>query len=257
MSRRILGSDIPRTADRDHSAKEGKEIRSVVEESEKAVTMSLGDLLKDLYSKSVNDGDIMPSTEQPYPTIHFNDRQPVSVIEPDLSEGPWIAGGAALKWFQQQPVMDSDIDIFCRSRSQAQAVIDRIKGYNRYQIKHESDNAVTISYHDKDQWSSSWNLQVITKNFYPDIESVINQFDITVCQIGTTGTEWVLGRNTARDIRTRTLAFTERRGPDSVKRLVKYWIYGFRPEPATLDSLINDPDLRWDFASDGDPYSGI
>lgn len=230
----------------------------MVEASEEMTQLpSLGDLLKDLYSSAVMDGKDLPSTDSPYPTVAITDRQAVAVIEPDLIEGPWIAGGAALRWFQNQPVMDSDIDVFCRSRKQADQVIAKIKSYNRYEIKHESDNAVTICYHDKDIWSQSWNLQIVTKSFFSDAKSVIDQFDITVCQIATTGTEWILGDSTAKHIRSRTLAFTDQRGPDSVKRLVKYWVYGFRPEAGTLETLINDQSLRWDFSDDGDPYGWL
>ena len=216
----------------------------------------LGDILKGLYQDSADCGKHNPRDSEVYPTVVNDDREPVAVIEPDLQLGPWIAGGAALKWYQRQAVADSDIDVFCRSPEQAATTIARIKSYNRYQIKHESSNAVTISYHRMDDRATSWNIQVITKHCFADIRAVINSFDITVCQIATTGTEWVMAQHTARDIRTKTLRFTDTPGPDAVKRLAKYWVYGYQPLSGTIDRMINDPQVRWDFRGD-DPYIGF
>ena len=39
-----------------------------------------------------------------YPTVHKEDQLPVNIIMPDLNTGPWIAGGACLRWFQNNPV---------------------------------------------------------------------------------------------------------------------------------------------------------
>ena len=74
---------------------------------------------------------------RPYPTVHFKDLEPVSVIQPNVTNGPWIAGGACLRWYQNLPVADTDIDIFCSTPRQCQEVIDRIKSYGRYSVKHE------------------------------------------------------------------------------------------------------------------------
>jgi len=85
-----------------------------------------------------------------FPCVHKDDSEPVSIIWPDIQQGPWIAGGACLRWFQGQPVGESDIDIFCSSREQAESIVERIKSYGRYSTKYESDNAITLSYHNKD-----------------------------------------------------------------------------------------------------------
>jgi hypothetical protein len=187
-----------------------------------------------------------------YPTIHKDDIEAVSIIEPDLKQGPWIAGGAALRWYQGQPVGESDIDVFCANAHQAQAVIERIKSYGRYHVKHESENAVTINYNKKDSWTDSRTLQVITRRYFNSIEEVIDNFDITVCQIGTTGTEWILGKDTARDVRERNLRFIAPLMPDAVKRLTKYWVYGYRPVPETIEAIQNNPDSRWAFTLNED-----
>lgn len=186
---------------------------------------------------------------KPYPTVHYDDLEPVSVIQPNIETGPWLAGGACLRWYQNQPVGDTDIDIFCANPRQCQEVIDRIKSYGRFSVKHESENATTLEYHpmDRTQGIDRWILQVIKKDFYTDLESIINRFDISVCQVGTAGNELVIGEHTARDIRERNLRMTMPLHQDAVKRLTKYWTYGFRPVPGLLEAIKDNPIGKWKF----------
>ena len=188
-----------------------------------------------------------------FPTINQKDSEPLTIIWPDVKHGPWIAGGACLRWFQDQPVGDSDIDVFCANAKQAADVINRVKSYGRHSVKFESDNAVTLSFHSKD-YKSFWTIQIITRRYFASLEEVINSFDITVCQIGTGGNEWQMGAQTARDIRERNLRFTEPLQPDALKRLVKYWTYGYRPVEGTLEAVQNNPVAKWMFNAETEDY---
>lgn len=186
-----------------------------------------------------------------FATIHFADSEPASIIWPDDKDGPWIAGGACLRWYQGQPVGENDIDVFCRDSIQAQQVIDKIKSYGRYQVKFESENAVTISHHTKDH-KNSWTIQVITRRYFKSLQEVIDSFDITVCEIGTGGNSWLLNSQTARDIRERNLRFKLPLQPDAPKRLTKYWVYGYRPVEGTIEQICNNPNTRWAFSETED-----
>jgi len=214
--------------------------------------------LTNIFNEFIDEGDNFQSTAivEPavsiYPCVNPGDHEPVSVIEPDLKRGPWIAGGAALRWYQDRSVGENDIDVFCRDHGQAQSVIERIKSYNRFCVKHESDNAFTIDYHRKDSWEKRWCIQMITRRYFPDIESVIESFDLSVCQIATTGNEWVLGDQTARDIREHRLRFVGDLQPDALKRLVKYWCYGYRPVEGTIEAIQNNEQANWRFSEDGE-----
>lgn len=187
-----------------------------------------------------------------YPTVPVADREAVAVIEPDLQQGPWIAGGAALRWWQGECVGESDIDVFCRDEIQAQETIDRIKSYGRFVVKHESDNALTLGYRRVGQWNDQWVIQIIKRRYFKSLQAVIDNFDITVCQIGTTGTEWVMNSTTAQDIRQRNLRFTLPLHADAAKRLTKYWVYGYRPVPGTLEAIQQNPKGVWKFNETGD-----
>jgi hypothetical protein len=187
-----------------------------------------------------------------YPVVPEDDQEAVSIIQPDLKKGPWIAGGAPLRWYQGNTVSENDIDVFCFNTKQAEEVIQRIKHYKRFHIKHESENAVTIEYHKVDEWNKKWTIQIITRRYFSSLDEVLDNFDITVCQIGTCGNEWVMKPNTARDIRERNLRFTHPLHPDALKRLTKYWVYGYRPVPGTIESIQNNPDAVWKFSETGD-----
>jgi hypothetical protein len=192
---------------------------------------------------------IAPNPYKSMPTVHLNDVEPVAIVNPDFVKGPWIAGGAPLRWYQGVAVGSNDIDVFCKNAVQAQHVIAEIKQYGRYNVKHESENASTLEYWDVDQ-HKYWTVQVITKRYFASMQEVLDGFDLSVCQIGTCGTEWLLGQSTAKDIREKNLRFVNLLQPQSPKRLIKYWAYGYRPVPGTLESLTSDPEISWEFSND-------
>ena len=161
-----------------------------------------------------------------FPTVHRADSEPITLIWPDIERGPWIAGGAPLRWWQGLPVGESDIDVFCANQAQAEVIIERIKEFGRWQRKYDSENATTLSYWSKNDSSKVWTIQVIKRRYFTSLEDVISNFDMTVCEIGTCGNNWVLGKQTARDIRERNLRMKLPLTPDALKRVVKYWTYG-------------------------------
>lgn len=191
-----------------------------------------------------------------YRIAHSSDQEPVNIIKPNWQTGPWIAGGAVLRWYQNQPVGESDIDIFCSSAQQADAVIQAIKSYGRYTTKFESENAITLSYtsHDGNQ---NWVLQVIKRRFFNSPKDIIDNFDISVCKLATDGHTLELGENTAKDVREKNLRFQMPLQPDALKRLTKYWTYGYRPVEGTIESIQNNPVAKWHFNSDEDYHNAF
>jgi hypothetical protein len=187
-----------------------------------------------------------------YPTVHRNDWEPVSIIEPDLKQGPWIAGGAPLRWYQDMPVGENDIDIFCANARQVDDVIARIRRHNNVVTKYDSENAKTLEYSNTNNVVKRWTLQIIKRRYFNSLLDVINSFDITVCQIGTSGTEWEMSPFTAKDIRERNLRFKLPLQSDSVKRLIKYWTYGYRPVEGTMEAIKSNPLTNWQFNVDED-----
>jgi len=215
--------------------------------------------LEELFSSLTEEDTVHKNNGMPvdivnFPTIHRDDSEPLTIIWPDINQGPWIAGGACLRWYQGHPVGESDIDVFCANAEQAQRIIDEVKSYGRHSVKFQSDNATTLSYHSKDDYSKSWTIQIITRRYFSSLDEIINNFDITVCEVGTAGNEWKLGPFTARDIRERNLRFRLPLHPDALKRLTKYWAYGYRPVEGTIEAIQNNPNANWQFGAETEDY---
>lgn len=58
--------------------------------------------------------------------VPYRDRAIVDLIAPNLENGPWIAGGACIKWFNKQHVRYSDIDVFVRDMDQVKVLINKL-----------------------------------------------------------------------------------------------------------------------------------
>ena len=214
----------------------------------------MSSILEDLFSPWESKVTTKPAelVVHPFKVIHRDDHEPVTIINPDMEKGPWIAGGAVLRWYQNQPVGESDIDVFCANAKQAADVVNAVKSQGRYSVKYESENAVTLSHWAKENPSKSWTIQIITRRHFVNMKDVLDNFDITVCQVGTAGDEYVLGKTTAKDIREKNLQFNRPLQPDALKRLVKYWTYGYRPVDGLLEDIQNNPNAVWKFELDGD-----
>ena len=78
---------------------------------------------------------------------------------------------------------------------------------------------------------------------------MIDDFDLTVCQIATDGKQLWTGEHFARDVADRRLRF-HKLGPNSAKRLVKYWIYGYQPTDTEIARVNSAPNLNWKAAVD-------
>lgn len=206
--------------------------------------------LNDIFESVKAVSSTTPMVINKYPLVHFSDWEAVTVVNPS-EHGPWIAGGSCLRWYQNLPVGESDIDVFCRNAKQASDVMDAIRATSRYHRKYESENATTFDVWSEDR-SSRWTIQIITKRYYSDLKEVLDNFDLTVCQIGTDGNKWQLGNHTARDIREKNLRMCLPLQPDAAKRLTKYWVYGYRPVPGLLENIINNPIGNWKFNPEED-----
>jgi hypothetical protein len=217
-----------------------------------AVITTLEELfgIDEIQVKSVNYDKAVDVVD--FPCVHREDSEPITLIWPDMKNGPWIAGGAPLRWWQGQPVGESDIDVFCANAKQAADIVERIKEYGRWTRKFESDNAITLGYWSKKDITKIWTIQIIKRRYFNNLQEVIDSFDMTVCEIGTGGNEWLLNKHTAKDIRERNLRMKQPLQPDALKRLVKYWTYGYRPVEGVLEDVQNNPIGKWEFALDED-----
>jgi hypothetical protein len=184
-----------------------------------------------------------------FPLVHPGDIAPLGLIGP-TANGPWIAGGATLQWYQNRELEHHDIDVFCASAEQADQLAQRLTQHGT--VKYQSNNAITYEMthwvtNEPNSQLKKWSIQVIKRKYFDSVDDVIDSFDITVCQIGFDGKNWHLGRWTGQDIRQRNLRMILPLLPDAAKRLTKYWTYGYRPVPGLLRMIANNPESRWEF----------
>jgi len=188
--------------------------------------------------------------------IHEDDKATLNFIKPDWEKGPWIAGGAPLAWYNGEAVT-TDIDVYFKNEQDFNKLHktfkeEEVKSNNLFnffetaknkdvRIIHTSDNAITIRYKER------WTIQLIRHTYYNDPQAIIDNFDISVCQLVTDGDmNLVYGSNTLIDIKSKTLRIENYRA-GCVSRLVKYMAYGYDPIDGTLENIINIPNLDKDF----------
>jgi len=159
-----------------------------------------------------------------------------------------VAGGAALAWYQNQAVGHKDIDIWCRDQNSQMALSRHMADLN-FRKSYDSDNAETYDIFLKDK--RNYRIQIIKNKPYQTVKELIDSFDITVSQIATDGNTWWVGDDFIRDFTAKRLVLTKIH-KTSIKRMIKYWIYGFQPNDHTLQMIINNPDACWDYSNSTD-----
>ena len=115
--------------------------------------------------------------------VSAEDRELVGTyIKPDLQHGPWIAGGAVLRWYQNKPVGDHDVDVFVKNDEQFNQVKNNIINKLNGTILFDSDNATTYKvYINRD---TPYEIQLI-KHYCDSLKDCLDRFDFTVCKIST------------------------------------------------------------------------
>lgn len=206
------------------------------------------DVLTDVYT-------FVPCTDHPIKRL-------LALIKPNMELGPWIAGGAGLRWYQGLTTDSSDIDVWFRNRIQFEQVFNILTSYVKYfALVCKTENAVTLRFtiptedRSTDQpYPDYFDIQLISKHFFMTPEDIINYFDFTICQVVTDGEQVVLGPRTHYDIKHNILRFSGEINPKlAVRRFTKYLCRGYRPVDGMLAQIAALPDLTLDF-TDADTY---
>jgi len=189
----------------------------------------------------------VPSNKQ-FNIVPEKDASVVSAINPNLINGPWIAGGAVRKWINGEDINESDIDVFCKDENQFEEVLATLRKYEPSAVLDEivTDNATTLKISSRKQL-----VQIVKHTFYENPQEIIDNFDISVCQLVTDGDTIVYGEHTFEDLNKKQLRMVKYR-PGAIKRLTKYFIYGYTPIPRVVDKIVAQTNI--DNYSDTDNY---
>lgn len=208
--------------------------------------------------------DVEPYTlevmKSKYQAISELDRPIVEIINPGLEQGPWIAGGAAARWFTGEtlsidndlskgltldPNRVHDIDVFVRSEQDYTFVTKELTTKAAAKTIFDTSNAVTYSCHLDNR---EWKVQVI-KHFFPDVQALLARFDFTCCQIATDGTSFVTQGTAASDIKNRIIRLNGKVAPGLINRMTKYITYGYTPSSELLETISSNDSAISDILS--------
>jgi len=162
------------------------------------------------------------------------------VVQPDIVNGPWIAGGAPRFWMLGEAV-PSDYDVYCSSEFQFQELRKRLEQYN-FKAEYDTTNAVTFKLNHDQLSKEQYSIQIIKREFFQNAFHVLDSFDFAHCMLVTDGVE-VHGHPQWNSDNLQIINLKE----DSfIKRFLKYYAYGYDPMPGQLEDLAKK-DLNFEF----------
>lgn len=184
-------------------------------------------------------------TKQRNPCIsHEFGKWLADLLHLDMKTGPWLAGGILQKLYHEQEPGNSDWDIWFSSYEQFDKTKDILTTHNPNFYQTKNALTFTITYN-----NVKYKVQLIYVNFFNSPDEIINQFDITVCQMVTDGYTLTLGPDTAIDLKKKRLRTTYNNfKPTLLKRIIKYMVYGYTPSVELMNQIKQIQD--WDTDND-------
>lgn len=179
------------------------------------------------------------------------DRCLINFINPNLENGPWIAGGAVWRWYIDQSLNGyTDVDVFFRNKEQFEALSDKLS------IASDTRDRMPLFFTSKNAKTYGWKgyrIQLICRSYYDNVKELLDHFDIIACKIATDGERYFASSpDTITHIEQKILDMDEPLQPGSIKRFFKYWIYGFRPQAQLVRRLQLATDLERNFVNSND-----
>lgn len=150
----------------------------------------------------------------------------------NLKEGPWIGGGALTKCFSNQPIGDSDIDIFFPNSKKTIALYKNILTNNGYTLLKSSKMADSFT---KDETI----IQIITLPF-KSAGDLLGSFDFTIVQALTDGESLFYYQDFFKDIDKKVLRinFPYRIKNNLTARTIKYLNRGYSISEETMCQIL-------------------
>lgn len=194
----------------------------------------------------------------------------MSVIgQTSMDQGPWIAGGCARRLWFGKDWKAHDVDVFFRNREDHGSMsehltaivensivsdhsVDELKWSGDLNLApkssspiHRTENAISYKLQIGPIYPNVVSVQLIRKAFYGSISEVLERFDFTACKFATDGKIIIADQKAVEDCLESRLTINQsskileddtRRL--NVRRVIKYCIYGFKPEPAIMKEMV-------------------
>jgi hypothetical protein len=202
----------------------------------------------------VCDGDlskIFGRIDKKLSVVHDKDKSLIKLLDLDIEQGPWLAGGAVLTWLSGHPVGDSDFDIFFKDLRQFDEMFGRLMR-NHASIIYTSENALTLHLTIDDDLKR---IQLIRKSYFDSAKDVIDHFDFTICQLVTDGYQVIGADHTFEHLKEKRIVSVGPAKRSVVKRIVKYVSYGYTVDQTLMQSILDNPDeYDWSFNNIDENY---
>jgi hypothetical protein len=153
-------------------------------------------------------------------------------LKPD---GPWLVGGCVRRLISSRE-QDSDFDVGVVDLVQFEAAKAKLQAAG---FKEHFSNQFHTEYRGKlEGIKTEVRIQLLAM-FHPNLESLLDSFDFTICQFGYDGTMLVAGEYSLFDIARKRLALHKLTyGASTVRRLTKYMRQGFTACQGTIVSIL-------------------
>lgn len=147
-----------------------------------------------------------------------------------LTDGAWLAGGALRSLLDGTEL--KDYDLFFKSKenlSEARGILIGLGAKLVFECpKHE-----LVTYHYKNM-----KIQLVTLEFYPNLDICLNTFDINACRIGLDHAHLYIEKAALKDIRTKSVSINLLLYPlATLKRVIKYKEKGYSINKALVNIL--------------------
>jgi len=194
----------------------------------------------------------------------------INYLDLNMEDGPWLAGSMARKLFMKEDPGYSDWDIWVKDDIQEMRITNLLDNLQDTRIAYKSDNAITYTHQVNDfdvlfdspkkpfieaepKDIGEHKIQVIKRRHFDSAQDIIDNFDFTVCQVATDGKNFIFGDKTKHDIEHKILRHTpkEPRTDGMIARIIKYTVYGFKPDEDLMWFLEENQDtINWNGGMD-------
>lgn len=166
-----------------------------------------------------------------------------NIFEFDMENGPWLAGGSARKLFYNIPTNLSDFDIYFKDANQYQKFADILSNdYHSSDLVEWGLTQYSKTYKLRYGYKQEYDVQLIKNKFYDSPHDLINDFDITVCQFATNGTDFIVGETTLHDCEYKLININKPIDTHGMlQRITKYIAYGFKPSNKLVNLILTEP----------------
>lgn len=155
-----------------------------------------------------------------------------------------IAGGAVRKAYIGTDLGRSDIDIFFTNEDSYADARIRLKQVTEKVYSNENCCGSNLDRNTFNLGLDNARIQLIKKKFYPDFNSLFDDFDFTICQFGYLNGKFLVSDKAIEDNDRKILRFNNEGlgNVTTMNRLYKYMCRGFTPTHEVIRNTVVNSD---------------